>query len=354
MRIRDLPARLFLLGLAVTAAAAAVADDRQHHAATPPFDAALRAAAGMPRLHSLLISHNGELVVEQYFNGVDRWQRANVKSVSKSVLSALVGIAIEQGHIESVDQPIAGYYGDLLAEPKRAITIGNLLSMQAGLETTSFYNYGAWVLSRDWTRFALEQPLQSTPGTDMHYSTGNTHLLSDILTKATGQTTYEFARRNLAEPLGFTLAEWPRDPQGIYFGGNDMELTPRQMLAFGELYMNRGKYRGRQVVPAAWVDASLTPRVTSSRDPDRQYGLGWWVKDMAGLETAYAWGYGGQFVLLVPDLDLVVVTTSDSRPDRGRRPHTRDLYDLLEYDIVAPALSAYGGNGSATAAPAAQ
>ena len=306
------------------------------------FDNALDVAGNMPRLHSLLISHDGDLVVEEYFNGRNPWSTANVKSVSKSVMSALIGIAIDQGHIKGIDQPISDYYGDTLDDSKGAITVGNLLSMQAGLETTSFYNYGAWVLSDDWIRFALEQPALSPPGTRMHYSTGNTHLLSAILTEATGMTTLEFARKHLGEPLGFELAEWPTDPNGIYFGGNNMELTPRQMLAFGRMYLNDGKYNNRQVLSKNWVERSLQPVVQSPRDEERQYGLGWWMRDMAGVPTAYAWGYGGQFVLVVEDLDLVVVTTSESLPGDTRRRHIRSLYNLLEQQIVAPAAEAAG------------
>ena len=117
----------------------------------------------------------GELLLEEYFNGASAARKANVKSVSKSVMSALVGIAIERGHIEGVDQPLADFYDDSLDSGKRAITIGNLLSMQAGLETTSFYNYGAWVVSDDWVAFALDQPVRSPPGTRMRYSSGNFH-----------------------------------------------------------------------------------------------------------------------------------------------------------------------------------
>ena len=339
MKHRKLLFRCLILTLMLPVATAARADDRQRVDAAL-FERALETASGMPRLHSLLISLDGGLVLEEYFNGRNPWRTANVKSVSKSIMSALVGIAIDQGYLDGIDQPIADYYGEVVAGPKGGITIGNLLSMQAGLETTSFYNYGAWVLSDDWVRFALEQPVLSPPGTRMHYSTGNTHLLSDILTRASGQSTLEFARRNLGEPLGFTLAAWTQDPGGVYFGGNNMELTPRQMLAFGELYMNGGHANGRQVIPFAWVETSLSPRVRSTRDEDRQYGLGWWMKDMAGLPTAYAWGYGGQFILLVKDLDLVVVTTSESKPGDTRRRHIRDLYDMLEFDIVAPARQA--------------
>ena len=313
------------------------------------FGEALQAANQMPRLHSLLISHNGNLVLEEYFNGQSPRRTANVKSVSKSVMSALIGIAIERGHVPGLDQPISDYYADRLegeaAAAKRAITIGNLLSMQAGLETTSFYNYGAWVLSNDWIGFALEQPVLSAPGTRMHYSTGNTHLLSAILTQATGRSTLEFARQYLGAPLEIEIAAWPQDPQGIYFGGNNMEFTPRQMLAFGELYINNGQANGRQVISPSWVEQSLTPRVQSPRNEERRYGYGWWIRDMAGIPTAYAWGYGGQFILLVKDLDLVVVTTSSSLPGDTRRRHIRDLYNLLEFKIVEPAAR---GTGQAT------
>jgi CubicO group peptidase (beta-lactamase class C family) len=304
------------------------------------FVDALDAAARMPRLHSMLISHRGELVLEKYFNGRTSRQTANVKSVSKSWISALVGIAIDRGYIAGLDQPISEFYGEMLEreddETKRSITIGNLLSMQAGLETTSFYNYGAWVLSDDWVRFALQQPLRAEPGTRLLYSTGNTHLLSDILTQVTGKSTLQFAREELGQPLGFHIEAWPKDPNGIYFGGNNMEITPRQMLMFGELYLNKGRANGRQVVPESWVDISIQPRAESSRERGRYYGYGWWVRDMAGVQIAYAWGYGGQFILLAPALDLVVVTTSSSLPGRDRRTHIRGLYDVLEQDVVRP------------------
>ncbi len=305
------------------------------------FTEALRTAEQMPRLRSLLISYKGELTVEKYFNGSTADRTTNVKSVSKSIMSALVGIAIDKGYVAGLDQPISDFYGELLPTRtdtrKNNITIGNLLSMQAGLETTSFYNYGAWVLSNDWIGYALEQPLLSTPGTKLQYSTGNTHLLSAILTEATGKSTLTFAREVLGRPMGFHLAAWPQDPKGVYFGGNNMELTPRQMLAFGELYINNGQVNGRQIIPESWIQTSLQPLAESAREKGRFYGYGWWVREMAGLRTSFAWGYGGQFILLVPELSLVVVTTSSSLPGDGRRAHIRNLYDLLEHHVIAPA-----------------
>ena len=123
--------------------------------------------------------------------------------------------------------------------------------MRAGLESTSGRNYGAWVRSGNWVRYALRQPMVSEPGGAMEYSTGSSHLLSAILTKSTGASTWQFAQDALAAPIGFRLAKWPQDPQGVYFGGNEMLLAPKQMVAIGELYLNRGKSSGRQIVPIA-------------------------------------------------------------------------------------------------------
>ena len=282
------------------------------------------------------------MILEEYFNGKGPNQTVNIKSVSKSLLSALVGIAIDQGHIEGVDQPINEFYGELLArdpdDKKNAITVGNLLSMQAGLETTSFYNYGAWVQSDDWVSYALRQPLLSQPGTRMHYSTGNTHVLSAILTTATRKSTLQFAREVLAQPLGIELATWPTDPNGIYFGGNNMELTPRDLVVFGELYLNNGRANDKQIVPEDWVEASLQRRIESSWRRGLYYGYGWWSRDLAGFNTPYAWGYGGQFIMLVPDLQLVVVTTSNSQPTGTRRSFTRDIHALVEDQIIPAVL----------------
>lgn len=323
-----------VLGLIVVARAAFA----QPLEGMPTLDAAGDAAADLPRLHSLLVSWRGELILERYYNGIRPTRLANIKSASKSVLSALVGIATDRGLLASVQQPIAPFFPDHLGSdadfPKRRITIEDLLTMRSGLETTSNRNYGAWVQSRNWVRFALAQPLLYPPGTMMVYSTGNAHLLSAVLTKVTGASTWQFAQEALARPLGFDLPKWPQDPQGIFFGGNDMLMTPRQMLAFGELYLNSGRANGRQIVPAAWVEASFIPRARSRRESGRFYGYGWWIRELGAYQTFYAWGYGGQFIFVVPALDLVVVTTSSSAVSQERRSHLRAVYELVERSII--------------------
>jgi CubicO group peptidase (beta-lactamase class C family) len=309
---------------------------------TASLEAAANAASELPRLRSLLVSHKGSLVLERYYGGARAAQLANIKSASKSVIAALVGIAVSKGLIKSVDQPIAGYFPELAKDPdprKREITIDDLLTMRSGLESTSGREYGAWVRSKNWVRYVLAQPLTDEPGTRVEYSTGTSHLLSALLTKATKMSTWQFAQHELAKPLGFTLAQWPQDPQGIYFGGNEMLMTPRQMIRFGELYENHGRIGDRQLIPKSWVDKASVGVGRSRWGSDREYGSGFWIREFAGHKSFYAWGYGGQFIFIVPDLDLVVVTTSRSDVSTERRDHLGAIYDLVEWHIV-PAVKA--------------
>ena len=288
---------------------------------------------------SLLVARHGEVVAEWYFNGRDADDRANLKSVSKSLISALVGIAIAEGHLAGVEQPIAPFFErELPANPDarlRSITIEHLLSMRAGLEPTSFENYGAWVSSPNWIRFALAQPFEDEPGGRMLYSTGSTHMLSAILTRATGMDTWSYARAKLGEPLGIDIPRWQRDPQGIYFGGNDMLMRPRDLLRIGEMYRSGGAWQGVQVVPRDWIERSLVVR-TSSPWNGHGYGYGWWTRELAGHTAHFAWGYGGQYLFFIPDLELTIVATSDPAPRAGRRDYRSLLIHSIE-DVVRAA-----------------
>lgn len=324
-------------GIVLTAAVAVMADAAQSSVVVPTFrsaalEPAIKAASELPRLHSLLVAQRGSIMLERYFNGRRETGPANVKSVSKSVIAALVGIAADR-QLLSLDQPIATYFPDL-PEPKRGITIEQLLTMQSGLESTSNRNYGAWVQSSNWVRHALAKPLLAAPGTQMIYSTGNTHILSAIVTKVTGKNTWQFAQAALAKPLGFSLAPWVRDPQGIYFGGNEMVMTPRQMLAIGEMYRNSGQVGGRQILSKSFIEDTFEPR-GRSRISGREYGYGWWIRDIAGRKAYYAWGFGGQYIVLVPSLDLTVVSTSAATISEDRRDHRRTVEEIIEHLIVA-------------------
>jgi CubicO group peptidase (beta-lactamase class C family) len=328
--------------LAVSAEPAALAVPPSRPATTgldtALLDAAFVRAAELPRLHSLIVARHGEIVREEYFRGPGRARAANIKSASKSIISALVGIAIAEGHLEGIDQPVALLLPDDLpddGDPRLStVTIGNLLSMQSGLEPTSFQNYGRWVASRNWVRFVLARPLVDMPGGRMLYSTGSTHLLSAILTRATGQSTLAYARAKLGGPLGIEIPSWTRDPQGVYFGGNEMLLRPRDLFAFGELYRNGGRHDGQTIVPEDWIRDSWVQRTTSPYN-GHGYGLGWWMRRTDGYDVRFAWGYGGQYVFIVPELELTVVTTSDAY-SRREGDHNRALHDLLD-DYFIPA-----------------
>jgi CubicO group peptidase (beta-lactamase class C family) len=300
---------------------------------------AMERANELPRLRSLLVSIDGELVDQRYFNGARAGQPANLKSASKSLLSILVGIALDRGYLGSVRDRIDRFFPEHLGAGdgvKKSITIEDLLTMRSGLEATSNVNYGRWVQSGNWVRYALSRPLLDAPGGQMIYSTGNSHLLSALLTRAAKMSTFEFARRYLAVPLGISIGPWVRDPQGIYFGGNEMHLTPRAMIEVGELYLNGGRAGGKQVVSETWVKESLKPR-TRSRWSGREYGYGWWIDTLAGHPAYYAWGHGGQFIFVVPDLKLVVAATSVPASGEGRREHQRAIYDLMERDLIPAA-----------------
>ena len=296
-------------------------------------------AAQLPQLRSLLVSQHGQIVSEYYAKGVRPTALANIKSASKSLISTLVGVAIDRGLIKGLREPIVSWYPELRQDKdprKQRITIEDLLTMRSGLESTSGRNYGRWVQSPNWVRFALTRPMVANPGDGMQYSTGSSHLLSDILTKVTKVSTWQFANDALAKPLGFTLARWPTDGQGIYFGGNEMLLTPMQMVSIGELYLHRGLVNGKQVMPAAWVDTSCVPRTASVFDGDRKYGYGWWMQDFQGGSACFAWGFGGQYIMVFRDLDLVVVATSSTSVNDERFGYRRQLFELIEQQVLTP------------------
>ncbi|RZL73619.1 MAG: class C beta-lactamase-related serine hydrolase [Sphingomonas sp.] len=317
---------------------AAVASDTKGLDAAMLRDAQARASA-LPRLRSLLVLRNGEtLAAQAYNNGPSLDRPVNIKSASKSVMSALVGIAIQRGILKGADQqvlPLLRSDAPANPDPRLArVTIGNLLSMQAGLERTSGENYGRWVSSPNWVRFALSRPFVADPGAAMLYSTGSTHLLSAALTRASGRGTLANARDWLGEPLGITIPSWPADPQGIYFGGNEMRLSPRALARFGELYRLDGVIDGKRILPAGWIEQSWTPRAVSPWS-GQHYGYGWFLTEMRGHPVRFAWGYGGQMIYVVRDLGLTVVMTSD--PNGSRDTGHIDALHRIVAEAIVPA-----------------
>ena len=328
--LRGLAAAVLLTPLVVFAAPA------RAEVSETPFPGLREQAAGLERLHSLIIAVGGEPVFSQAFRGPGTDEPVNIKSLSKTVLSAMVGIAIDRGVFANVDQPIT----ELLDIPGAAsarintVTISHLLSMQAGLQRTSGRYYGEWVNSDNWVDYVLSRPFVAEPGSEMLYSTGSYHLLSAALTASTGRSTLTLARDWLGQPLGIKIRPWLQDPQGIYFGGNNMHLSPLALLKIGELYRNHGVYGGKQLLSPEWIDQSWTRRGTSRYTDDR-YGYGWFVTDLGGHRAYYGRGYGGQMLYVFPDLEMTVVMTSDPQPPAS--PSFMRHQNALLEDFVIPA-----------------
>lgn len=305
--------------------------------------------AQIGRISSLILYQNDAIALDYFANGAALDRPINIKSASKSLLNALAGIALERGDLETLDAPISDYlpkYFEQIpqGDPRRKITIRHLLTLSSGQPSTSIYNYGAWVTSKDWIAYSLAQAPVASPGSRFIYSTGDTHLLAAVLTEAIGMPLRAYAQRHLFDPLGAEIGAWDRDPQGIYFGGNNVALSPNALLKFGTLYLDSGSVDGRQILTRDWIKESWTPRfIKSSFNGRHDYGYLWWRADFGGHSTWFAWGYGGQFLFVIPSLDAVVVVTGD--PDARSRGGNEVIYALMDETIV-PYLVQTGERGS--------
>lgn len=303
------------------------------------FEPLLRNADALSSLKAVIVSIDGREVASRAYHGASLAGSTNIKSASKSVVSALVGMAIDRKMLAGADQPIATILrSDFPQDPDprlERITIGNLLSMQSGLERMSGPNYGRWVESRNWVRMALGSGFDGEPGGGMLYSTASTHLLSAILTKASGRSTLSLARDWFRPLQGFSIGSWERDPQGIYLGGNQMAMTARSLLAFGELYRLGGVTPdGKRLISKGWIEQSWQQRTNSVFNGDG-YGYCWFIKEMAGETVYYAWGYGGQMLYIVPSRRLSVVMTSREDAPSARTGYRDQLNGLMENVIRA-------------------
>ena len=297
---------------------------------------------------SVVVIRHGRLVFESYPNpeyGPDDMHL--LYSVTKSFTSALIGIAIEQGYIESVDQKVVDFFPDWninnLDSRKRDLTIEHLLTMSCGFEwegpDDSLHTWGKANFSGNPVKYVLNLPMASDPGTAWQYNGGCSHILSAILTKTSELSTLEFARQHLFEPLGITQVKWPRDPQGIYYGGQDIWLTPRDMAKFGQLFLNQGIWEGRKIIPADWVARSVE---THMLQVFGGYGYQWWTFPQSGIY--YASGAYEQKIYVVPELDMVVVFTADNKAGGLKQGEMRDgppMTDWLLGHFILPSCDTY-------------
>lgn len=267
-------------------------------------------------IDSITIIRNGFLVMDAYAYPLQKNSKHLLYSVTKSVTSTLIGIALDKGYIKSVKQPILDFFpGSSIAdadERKRSITLEHLLNMASGMDTQDSYLYG-WVglgkmmEGEDWTQYVLDRPMIHAPGTTFEYSNCVSHLLSAILQKTTGMSALAFAQKHLFAPLGITDVKWPSNRQGVNTGWGNMMLTPHDMAKIGLLYLNKGVWENKRVISAAWVEAATQKHIPATLFDG--YGYQWWVSS-EGFYMAV--GYLGQFIFVVPEKNLVVVFTGNN------------------------------------------
>jgi CubicO group peptidase (beta-lactamase class C family) len=280
-------------------------------------------AAKVKTIYSVLVLKHGKLIGEKYFHAGSVDQQINIHSVTKSITSALVGIALERGELKSVDQKMMDFFPELadrIQDPrKNDITIRQLLQMRAGYpweeSSEELFNL---LFSGFHTDTLVNVPLVCDPGSDFQYSNLTAHILGMIVARAAGTDLKSYAQEHLFNPLGIEPGFWQQDWDGNYLGFSDIHLTARDMARFGLLYMQEGQYNGRQIVPAQWVRDSLQIysrnawqfRVGKNWD-DNAYGYQWWSIRAGHYRYNLAWGHGGEQIVLLKDLDMVIVVTVD-------------------------------------------
>ena len=266
------------------------------------------------QIHSLLIVRNGYMVADATFYPYDGQTIHDVASVTKSVMTTLIGIAVDQGKLDLDDKMVSFFPGRTIANldaRKEAITVRHLVSMTSGLQCVRDGMEGSTIIemerSLDYVQFALDLPVTYEPGSQFVYCSAAISLLSPILQQATGMTTLEFARQYLFEPLGIRDVLWETDPQGYYRGWGDLSLHPHDMAKLGLLFMQEGRWEDKQIVSRRWVQAASVAQSETPSEED-PYGYGWWLtSDLEGVYRAD--GRNGQYIYILPSWNMLLVTT---------------------------------------------
>jgi len=286
-----------------------------------------------PNIHSLLAVRNGVIVVEAVFSPFSAGSRHDIASVTKSVTSTLIGIALRKGLIRSLGEPVLAYFPERkpahLDDPKKSVALRHLLAMRGGfqcLTSPGEVTLMQMIGSPDWIQFMLDLPMAAKPGDAFVYNSGGVHLLSAILRKAAGRSALEFARSELFGPLGITDVVWPTDPQGLdNHGWGDLQLRPRDMAKIGYLFLNKGAWEGRSIMTPEWVDEATRPYPGAK---ENNYGFLWWLDPKYGYSAR---GRGGQYIYVLPRLNMVVVMTGG-----GTRMSDQVLLDYIMPAVLSP------------------
>ena len=275
-------------------------------------------ASRIPRFKSLLVARHGRLVAEYYFGGTDSSTLFDVRSVTKSVVCALTGVALRDGVLPGTAAPIARYLApaDTLDSADSAVSVRELLTMTAGYawDETTGPDYNAWIVADDHVQYLLDRAHTAPPGATFTYNSAAVHTLGVVLEDAAATPLPRYAAEHLFRALGVDTVAWEPLDRGTVNGGSGIALRARDVLKFGQLFLQRGWSGDASVVPESWVDSvtrlQFAWRTVVGPLERVTYGMLWWVSD-ADPAAYFAWGYGGQFVYLVPDRDLVVLATTD-------------------------------------------
>jgi CubicO group peptidase (beta-lactamase class C family) len=270
--------------------------------------------------YALLVRQRGQVVFERYYRGRSALSPLDVRSATKSVLSALVGVAIGRSLVAGLDEPVDALLPEHAGPGTDGLTLDHLLTMTAGLAWDEALDVGALGPGRDWVAEALARPRLAPPGHAFAYSSAASQVVAAALTRRVGGDLAAFAGRELFDRLGIVAPRWQRAPDGVPIGGFGLWLTAREAASLGELFL-RG---GDGLLPQAYVETATTPASRGGFPEEQPYGHGWWVSDETGHRAFFAAGYGGQYVYVVPARDLVVVTAADpSLPPSDERQDLR-------------------------------
>ena len=290
------------------------------------------------RLHSLLIARNGCLVVEVYWHPYNRETKHYLNSATKAVLSALAGIAVEEGRLRETASVLSYLpeYAPANDDPRwRAVTVRDLLTMSSGIswnQSPPDNTSDEMGHSADWLRFILQRPMAADPGKVTNYSNGDSHLLSAVLQSVVGETAFAFAQRRLFTPLGIRNVAWDHDPQGRSIGSAALQMRPIDMAKIGFLYLGGGQFDGRRILERSWIDRSLSAQTKMpAKGGAVDYGYYWWL--YPERHVAEAWGGAGQRIGLIRDLNSVVVMTANDSADYPRAPLAGRIYALVRESV---------------------
>jgi len=289
-----------------------------------------------PVTHSLLIYKDDELLFEKYYNGFNETKLANLKSVTKSITSLLIGVAIDKGMIKNENQKLIEIMPELFDkvsdEKKKEITIRHLLTMSAGFEWNNFGGKwrNGWDNSKEPNKYLIEKvPLKNNPGEIWNYNSGISHLLSGIIKKCSGINTFEFAKRNLLDPLSIKEIKWEKASDGNERGNSELWLKPKDLAKIGLLMLNDGRWKNKQIISKHWIDKS-TKKYFDGFTQIGGYGYHWHTRKFGKYKSYLAAGWGGQFLIVIPALNLVVVNTSKWNVAKS----TYIIFELIEKYLI--------------------